>query len=273
MISKPLVKYVLTAALRDRLIVTLALMILLGAALATFLGSASVLEGESFAIVFGAGGLRFLSVIGLVLFCCFYIRRAFENREVEFLLSRPVSRLSFLCSHALAFSILALLAAAVTTGAVAMLGRPDAAGLIVWGASLAVELALMTATALFFSMVLSSAAGSALATLGFYALARMIGTLLGVLSHPPENLFFAVIGNIMELISVIVPRLDLMGQTTWLVYGVKEDVGLKFLPDAGAYAQWMMTHIGLAGFIGLQGAFFLALLLAASAHDFLRRQF
>ena len=44
MISKPLVKYVLTAALRDKLMITLALMILMGAAVAVFMGSASVTE-------------------------------------------------------------------------------------------------------------------------------------------------------------------------------------------------------------------------------------
>ena len=273
MISKPLVKYVMTAALRDKLMITLALMILMGAAVAVFMGSAAVTEGESFALVFGSGGLRVLGVVGLVLFCCFYIRRSFENKEVEFLLSRPISRLTFLCSHALAFSILAFFIAAVITAVVAVMGRPDMTGLLVWGASLVVELSIMAVAALFFSMVLSSAAGSALATLGLYALGRMVGTLLGILDHPPANWFFAIIGNLMKLISIGTPRLDMMGQTTWLVYGVGAAGNIKFLRDASPYAHWMVEHLGLAGFIGVQGIFFVALLLAAAAHDFLRRQF
>lgn len=272
MISRPLVKYILTAAMRDKLMVTLALMIIMGAAVAVFMGSSAVTEGNRFALVFGSGGLRFLGVIGLVLFCCFYIRRAFENKEVEFLLSRPISRLSFLCSHALAFSVLAFLIAAAITVVMAVMGRPDKAGLLVWGASLVVEFSVMAVVSLFFSMVLSSAAGSALATLGLYALARMVGTLLGILDHAPENWFFAIIDSLMKLISVVTPRLDMIGQTSWLVYGVR-DVGVKFLPDASAYAHWMMVHVGLAGFIAIQGIFFAALLLAASAHDFMRRQF
>lgn len=279
MISKPLVKYVLTAALRDKLMVTLALMILMGAAVAVFMGSAAVTEGDRFALVFGSGGLRFLGVTGLVLFCCFYVRRSFENKEVEFLLSRPISRISFLNSHALAFSVLAFFIAVAVTAVVAVLGRPDTTGLLVWGASLAVEFAIMAVAALFFSMVLSSAAGSALATLGLYALARMVGTLLGILDHAPANWFFAVIGNLMKLISIATPRLDMMGQTTWLVYGIGGAGGvggaesIKFLPDASQYAHWMTEHLGLAGFIGVQGIVFTALLLAAAAHDFLRRQF
>jgi hypothetical protein len=273
MISKHLVKYVLTAAVRDRLMMTLALMILIGAAVAAFMGSASVTEQGGFALVFGAGGLRFLGVAGITLFCCFYIRRAFENKEVEFLLSRPISRLCFLFSHAAAFSLLAVLIAAAVAAAVFMLGRPDLGGLALWAASLAVEFAIMAVAALFFSMVLSSAAGSALATLGFYALARMVGVLLGIMSLPPANWFFAVIGSVMKLISVMIPRLDMMGQTTWLVYGVEGSGGVKFLPEAGPYATLMMEHLGLTGFIAAQGIVFAGLLLAAAAYDFMRKQF
>jgi len=273
MISKPLVRYVLTAALRDKLMITLVLMILMGAAVAIFMGSSAAIEGDQFALVFGSGGLRFLGVIGLVIFCSFYVRRSFESKEVEFLLSRPISRVSFLCSHALAFSILAAVIAVVTTVVVAVLGRPDTTGLLVWGGSLVAELSIMTVAALFFSMVLSSAAGSAMATLGLYVLARMIGTLLGILDHTPQNWFYAVIGNVMKLISMVTPRLDMMGQTTWLVYGVQGNGGVKFLSDASSYAHWMVEHLGLAGFIGVQGIIFVALLLAMSAYDFLRRQF
>lgn len=273
MISKSLVKYVLTAALRDKLIITLALMILMGAVVAVFMGSASMTEGDSFALVFGAGGLRFLGVMGIVLFCCFYVRRSFENKEVEFLLSRPISRLCFLLSHALAFSILAFFVALAISLTVSAIGKPVPTGLAVWGASLAAEFAVMAVASLFFSMVLSSAAGSALATLGLYALSRMVGTLLGILDVAPENWFFAIIGSLMKLISIGVPRLDMMGQTTWLVYGVEGAGSMKFLPDATAYAHWMAEHLGLAGFIGFQGILFVALLLAAAAHDFMRRQF
>lgn len=273
MISKHLVKYVLTAALRDRLVMTLALMILLSAAVAIFMGSAAINEQDSFALVFGAGALRFLGVTGIALFCCFYIRRSFENREVEFLLSRPVSRLSFLFSHAAAFSILSFLIALAVVLAVSVIGRPDAIGLAVWGASLAVEFALVSVTALFFSMVLSSASGAALSVLGFYALTRMMGTLLGIVDLPPANWLFAILGSAMQLISIVIPRLDLMTQTTWLVYGVKGTGGIAFLQDTGDYAYQVMEHMGLAGFIGMQGLIFIALLLTAAAYDFMRKQF
>ena len=157
MISGPLVRYVLTAALRDKLILTMALLIALGAALAVFLGSSAITEKESFSTVFGASGLRFLGVFGIVLFVSFYMRRSFETKEVEFLLSRPLSRMTFLFSHAAAFMILSVTLAGVVTAAGFFLGKPNLPGLIMWGMSVAIETMIMSSVALFFSMVLSSA--------------------------------------------------------------------------------------------------------------------
>jgi hypothetical protein len=273
MFSRPLVSFVLTAAIRDKLILTLLLMILLGGSLSMFLGSSAITEQESFALVFGASGLRFLSVTGIVLFCCFYVRRSFETKEVEFLLSRPLSRMSFLLSNMLAFTLLALFVTSVLMLSVFFLGKPNLEGLFVWGLSIAVENILMAVTALFFSLVLSSAAGSALATLGFYVLCRLIGTLLGIAAQPPDNTLFLVLNKTMEAISVIIPRFDLMGQTSWLVYGVQGSGGIALTDKASAYAVSMLATLGVPGFIVAQGALFFVLLLAAASFDFSRRQF
>jgi len=273
MISRPLVRYVLTAALRDKLIITLVFMIAVGGAISVFLGDAAITEKEKFALVFGASGLRFLGVLGTVLFCSFYMRRSFETKEVEFLLARPISRLTFMFSHALAFIAIAALIAGMIAAVVFFLGRPVLGGFGVWSLSLVIEYAIMAVTSLFFSMVLASAAGSALAALGIYTLARMIGTILGIAHEAPANGLFAALNNLVEIISVFMPRLDLMGQTSWLVYGVAGSGGIGFTEEAGAYAHAMVAHLGILGFISLQGAVFIILLLAATAFDFIRREF
>lgn len=273
MISRPLIGYILTAARRDRLMLTLLLMVVAGASLSSFLGSAAVIEKGHFSLVFAAGGLRFVGVAGIVLFVCFYMRRAFEHKEVEFLLSRPISRMTFLNSHAVAFILLSLLAAAAVSLPLFLAKAPNPAGLFAWGLSIGVEYAIMAAAALFFSMVLTSAAGSALAALGFYVLARLIGTLIGIASVTPDNPVIAILIKVMDVISIVVPRLDLMGQTSWLIYGVEGSAGLDTLKGAGTYATTMITHLGAAGFVAAQGVIFITLLLAATAFDFARRRF
>lgn len=273
MLSRPLVTYVLTAAMRDRLLGTLLLMIAAGAGLGVFLGSAAVTEQESFSTVFGAGGLRFLGITGVILFICFYMRRAFDSKEVEFMLSRPISRLRYLFSHAFAFILLSSLIALAVTLVLLLTGKPNLAGLVAWCLSVIGEYAVIAVAALFFSIVLSSAAGSALATLGLYALSRMIGILIGITHQPAENLLFAVLNNVVDLVSIVIPRLDLMGQTSWLVYGVEGSGGLALRAGAGQVATMMSETLGVGGFVAVQSAIFIALLLLASAFDFIRREF
>lgn len=273
MISAPLVRFVLTAALRDKLLTTLLLMVAAGGGISMFLGSATITEKAGFALVFGAGGLRFLGVIGIVLFCCFYVRRCFETKEVEFLLSRPISRISFLLSHGAAFVMLATGVSFLIAAAVFFLGKPNLGGFILWSISFAVECSVMAVAALFFSMVLSSAAGSALATLGLYVLARLTGMLLGIAGQPPEGPVFAVLNNTMEAISVLIPRLDLMAQTSWLVYGVSGAGGIGFTEQAGALAHKLVEVMGLGGFLTMQGLLSIFIFMSAAAFDFLRREF
>jgi hypothetical protein len=253
MISFPLISYVLLAALRDRLLPALFVTMAVLASLCIFTGSAAVVEGGQFAVVFTAGALRFVSVLGLVLFVVFHIRRSFENKDVEYLLSRPVSRVSFILSHAVAFSLLAVITALIVVGVV-MAFMPF--GLIdrtmFWGASVAAELIIIVNVALFFSMVLPSATTGVLATLALYTLARMMGEILGIIDHDLVSHLMRGLGWIMQGVSLILPRLDLMGQTSWLVYG-KPAITL--------------------GFIGAQTVIYTGLALMAAIIDLTRRQF
>ena len=57
----------------------------------------------------------------------------------------------------------------------------------------------------------------------------------------------------MLVVSIFVPRLDIMGQTSWLIYGVEGEVGFPFL--------------------FLQGAIFSGLIFGAAYIDLNRRQF
>lgn len=249
--SCALVRYVLTSALRDRMFVALGLAVVVGAALSAFLGSAAVVEGDRATLVFAAAGLRIAGLIGVVLFVIASVRRAFESRDVEFLLSRPVSRSGFLLAHAAGFALIALMAAAAVSLTLWALGPHLAGpGTALWAASLAIEYVMMAAAALFFAMVVPSVTGAALATLGLYVLGRMSGQILGTIDAGGATW----LERVAELISVLTPRLDLLGQSSWLVYG----------PEAAWPA---------AGFALAQGAAFTALVLVAALFDLQRRQF
>lgn len=231
--STTLVRYVITAAIRDKLIIGMCVLLLLAISLSIFLGSAALTEQDRFAAVFSAGSIRILNVLGLVLFVVFFIRRSFEGRDIEFLLSRPLSRVQVVLSFAAGFSVLALVMAAISGVCIITLSpHLFSAGHITWIVSLMIENIIMVNAALFFSMVLTSPATGTFATFGFYVLCRMMSQLLGILDSD-KAVGGHILRGILEGVSMLMPRLDLMTQTSWLLYGVGEAVSYPFLLSQG----------------------------------------
>ena len=250
--SRPLVLYVLTAALRDRLVMAMIITLVVGTSLAVFLCSAAIAEKQQFALVFAGAGLRLAGVLGLVLFTVFFIRRSFDARDVDFILSRPVSRVEFLLSYAAGLSLLALGMAAAQTLCLYIIGANlFGPSHISWAVSIAFENIIMVNAALFFSMILSSAATAATATAGFYILSRLMGQLLGIIDSTGKGTFiYNLMEYILQAISAVMPRLDLMAQTSWLIYGEAVEISS----------------------ILLQGEIFTILIITPAVIDRVRRQ-
>jgi len=255
--SGSLLKYVLKGAFRDRLFLSFFIVFLIVASLSFFMGDAAATEKNYFALVFMGGSMRLTACAGLVLFVVFFIQRSRDSRNVEFILSHPVGKLQFVISYIAAFALLAVLCCAAM-GAFMMLMLPqlDIGGFILWLASMAAELSIMTAVAFFFAMFLRSAAIAAMAAFGLYALSRMMGQILSIIDHNAAGAWSnTILEGIMQAISMVMPRLDLMGQTGWLLYGPAPE-----------------SHVGLT-FIAAHGLAYIALLVTASYIDLRRKQF
>lgn len=223
--SLHLMLYTLKAALRDKIILSFALMFLLVISLSFIMGDAAVIEKDQFALIFMAGFLRFVCVTGLVLFIVFFIRRCYEARDIEFILSRPVSKTQLIMSYLMAFFTLAFLAAlSCWLSLAALLPSENIFGYTIWALSLLLELCVISSAAFFFSMSLSSAVVAAFASFAFYALARMMGQLLGIVDHnAASGTITQSMEWIMQIISALTPRLDLLAQSEWLLYGLQEN--------------------------------------------------
>lgn len=246
--------YIIRAAIRDRLFWSVAAAIIVVFCLAYFFGSTTVNEGTNFAIVFTAFGARFFGVVSLVLFTVNYIRRSFDAREIDFLLSRPIGRVGFVLTHAAAFSTLAAVTAFLLGGLVAYLERENLNdGILLWWFSIGIEFIIMANVAMFFAFVMKSPTACALIVFAFYLLTRVIGQLHGIISQSEGAGLMRLASKTMEFISIFLPRLDLFGQTKWILYQV---------PEAISY-----------GFIASQGIIFCAVVICATVIDMKRRQF
>lgn len=246
--------YIIRAAIRDRLFWSVAGALVIVFSLAYFFGSSAVNEGSTFAIVFTAFGVRLFGVISLILFIINYIRRSFEARDIDYLLSRPIGRTAFVLTHAVAFSTLAVINAILLGGLVIYLERSHISeGMLTWWFSIGMELIVMANVAMFFAFVMKSPTSCALIVFAFYLLARLMGQIHGILNTTEGLGLIRIASKSMEFISMVLPRLDLFGQTRWILYGIEGQTTL--------------------GFLAMQGAIFTFLIVCATVIDMKRRQF
>lgn len=255
-----LIKYILMAAIRDRVMWGILAMSVIGICLSIFSGSAAIVEQGQFILAYMAGGLRIIALLGLALFTIFFVRRSFDARDIEFLLTRPISRLSFIFSHVIALSILTLLAGFFISLIISSLALHygTQTSVLLWCVGVTFEFMIVVNVAFFFAMVLSSPVTAGMATFGFYILARLMGQLLAIMHKTPHpetlhDYVFNSLGYVVGLISVVIPRLDLLTQTSWLIYG------------GGVLSDWL--------FVVAQGFVFLSLIVVAAWIDLRRRQF
>lgn len=252
--GRALLRYMLITAIRDRLFLALPVMMALAASLVIFISSSALIEQREMAASFFGAGSRILIIFGLVIFICFHIRQAMDSGEIALILSRPISRGAFVLVYGASMVIMGIMCVAFGTILLWICARPPLDGLLIWGVSMALETSLMILTTLFFGLILNSAVAAALASLGFYFLARMSG-LLGILAGHASTggMLEQVLGQGFNLISFIVPRLDLFSRSEWLVYG------------------WNVQEPGIFWSL-LQSLAFMPLILGAAAIDFSRKR-
>lgn len=244
-------RYVLITAVRDRMVAA----ILIGQAAvvggAALLAAAALDEGRATGLAIAGEGLRGIMTLGLITFISFHLRRMEETREIETILTRPISRTAFVLAYYCAYAGIGLLLTLAAPVLLSLVLQAGGAGLVEWQASLMLESLIIVAIALFCALSLGSATASVLAGIGLYLLARM-----GAFFRAISEAHTALLANdgrdkaarwIIEGVTAVLPRLDLFGQGSWLVHGAGGAWGLKEL--------------------GLQTSVIVALLLAATIRD------
>jgi ABC-type transport system involved in multi-copper enzyme maturation permease subunit len=250
------IRYVLLTATRDRLFFGLIAGVIGAAYISGVLGATAMLESTQMALTFTAASARMIIMVGLIVFVGFHMRNAFDAKEIDVLLSRPISRTTLVISYWLGFVVVASLLVLPTVVLMAMLGPLNYHGFLIWSVSLLLESWLVVSIALFASLTMKSGVGTVLGSLAIYVLSRMMGFF--IVTTQSSMLFktqeINIAGQwILTAISTIVPRLDFYAKSQWLIYGAKsyDDIYL-FL---------------------MQSLVFIPVLMAASVIDFKRKQF
>lgn len=248
------IRYILLTAMRDWLFWVLLAGLACAASIAGLLGSTAFLEAKEMTVAYAAGSSRVMMMLGLIVFVCFHIRGAFDSKEIDVILSRPISRATLVLAYWLGFMLVGLILLVPIVAIIGLIGAPNMAGFGWWSLSLLLEAGVVISLALFSAFALKSAVTSVLGCMGLYVVSRMMVFFVMTAENPIfRELKYIWLRFLLQAISSVVPRLDFFGKTEWLIYGVSKAL------------DWQV-------FV-LQAAIFVPLLLVAAILDFKRKQF
>ncbi len=251
-----MMRYVWLTAVRDRMLLGLVVLMLACYGMCVFLAGTAVLEKGAFLVTLLAGSLRLLLALGVLVFVVFHVRRSFEQKEVEVALSRPLGRATYLLGYALGLWRVVLVLWLVAALLVAFTLGAEWSGWALWAASLLTELWLLSTLALVVALMMRSAVLAVMGSLVIYSMGR-----LGILLVSTAESSFSKLNHtfdtfapvLLQAAAMLTPRLDMLAQTRWLVYGLPSQEQLG----------WML----------LQPLIYIPLLLVLGMVDFSRRQF
>ena len=219
-----ILKYILLSGLRDRIYIGIFISLITTFSLSIFLGQTSLVENAQTTTAYIAGSSRFVIILGMILFVCLNINRAFENKEVEFILSKPISREKFILSYLVGFLITATIIILTMIAGIFIIVKIDKIGAIFWFTTLFLEMFITISFAILASLILKNSFSSILSSLAFYLISRMMGIFVLAINLPENisQLQNNFLPTILKIISIAFPRLDLFTQSSWLIYGVED---------------------------------------------------
>jgi ABC-type transport system involved in multi-copper enzyme maturation permease subunit len=247
-------RYTLLEALRTRLpvlVVATQLALLAGS---FFVENLAITEGARFQTAFYAAGARLACVFITAMAVLVSVTREFNDKGLDVLLALDLPRSHYVLGKLAGFLGIAALVAVVAAIPLGWSAAPQ--GVVQWTVSLAVELAIVAALALFCVITFSQLTVAASFVLAFYLLARSLTAIRLMGAHPlmdGDTLSHQFIQFLVEALALILPALDAWTRTAWLV---------------DQPAAWPAV-LGVAGLSVL----YVALLASATMFDFYRKNF
>ena len=249
-----LAKVTLLEAVRNRLFWLVGAIVVVAFGLAQFLAQVAITESREIQVSLLAAFLRAAVVFVVMTFVITSTVREFNDKVTDLLLSLPMPRASYLlgkfAGYALFGAVLAPLAA------LPLVLYAHAGGLAAWTLSLFCELLIVTAVSLFCVLSLAQVVPAFATVAGFYLLSRSMAAMQLIagagLQEPTTT--DRIVSAVVNSIALVLPALDRMTQTAWLVAGAPLDA------------------VSLAGILA-QTAIYVVFIVAAALFDLYRRNF
>jgi len=212
--------HTLYSARRDKFLTGILIGMIVAAILGSVLGSTAIIENDEMRAIYAASACRFISIIGIMVFISFYIKKLFENKEMDVFLSRMPSRTKIVSSFFNAFIVISTALVVQSMVIVYLIYLHNIVNVLIWGMSLMLEIIIVTSFSLFFSIVIRSSTVGLMMCFAAYFLSRVIGSFVAYIDVTGFYLSFnSVIEVFLKITSVLIPRLDLFSKTDIIIYG------------------------------------------------------
>ncbi|MGB5082480.1 MAG: ABC transporter permease [Burkholderiales bacterium] len=240
-------------AVRNRLLWLAAVVIVIAFGLAQFLNQVAITESREIQTALLAAPLRAAAVFITAVFVITSVVRELNDKVTELLLALPAPRSSYFLGKFAGYAALALILALLSAAPLALFA--DSAGLALWTVSLLCELLIVTAMSLFCVLSFAQVVPAFAAVAGFYLLSRSMAAIqiIAGASLQAPTLTDRAVGLLVDSIALVLPSLDAMTQTSWL---------LGPAPGVNALASTLA-----------QTVIYLALICAAALFDLYRKNF
>ena len=247
-------RYTLLEALRTRFPVVLLVVVAVLVLISFFVEALAITEGTRFQASVYAAGMRLAGVFIAALYVLVSIARELNDKGFDILLALDLPRAHYVLGKLAGFLVLAILIAVVASLPLLWLSPFEA--VVQWTLSLALELAIVVALALFCMLTFSQLVPAASFIVAFYLFARSITAIRLMGAHPvsgADSLSHQVISGLVETLALVTPAFDQWTQTAWLV---------------NEPAAWTALLT-----IGWQSVIYVVLLSGAAMFDLYRKNF
>ncbi len=214
-----LARMTLLEAVRNRLLWLAAFVVGAALGLAGFLSQVALVESVEIETTILAALLRTAAVFIVATFVITSMVRESNDKVNELVLSQATPRAAYFFGRLSGFFL-------ITMGLALLFSLPlmllvPATHVAIWTGSLICELLIVVSVSLFCVLSLTQFLAAFSVTISFYVLARSMAAMQIIASFSPGNhpWIDKIITRIVNLIALILPSLDQMTQTSWLVKG------------------------------------------------------
>ncbi len=252
---KAIIKFIILNSLRDKIYFAIFSLIIGAFFLAILLGSTMINEQQQSSVVFFAGYLRLIIIVGFIIFTCLTITKSIDNKEIEVIISKSISREKFILSYYFGFICCFLMIFLACFALIICFFQFNWLGLLAWSLSLILEACILISFAILTSLMLNKSFIAIFSSLAFYIISRMMGVFVLAIEIPQTiaQAKSSMLQILLKIISIAIPRLDLFTQSSWLINQFQDFYQLKI--------------------ILLQSLIYIPLLTFMSFHDFRKKEF